>query len=231
MAPSGGRGGGGGEPGLIEALAEIFACSLEVAAIIAARAVDRRYPARTVILRQGDAVRETYLVVFGRAHALVVGRDGNQMLLHEFSAGDIFGAVGQAAVARQEADIVAAERLRAALFAAMDFLGLLERYSFVGLAVSRMLVRQLQSMNTRMVEEVIMSARGRVCAELLRMAEAGDGRRISPAPVNAHLALRVHSARETVSRIISKLEDSGVIRREPDALVLVSLRRLRDLLF
>jgi CRP-like cAMP-binding protein len=151
------------------------------------------------------------------------------MLLNEFAAGDIFGAIGQPDTAAQEADVLAVQAMRTALFAALDFLGLLERYGCIGLAVSRMLVRQLQAINTRMVEEVILSAQGRVCAELLRMAEGSqDNRRISPPPVMAHLALRVHSARETVSRIVSGLERRGLVRREPDALVLVSLRQLRD---
>lgn len=216
------------EPGLVQALAAIFACSEDTAGVIAVRAVDRRYPPRTVILRQGDRVGETYLVVKGRAQATVVGRDGQQMLLNEFTAGDIFGAVGQAVTERHEADVVADLPMRAALFAALDFLGLLERHSCVGLAVSRMLVRQLRIINTRMVEEVILSAKGRVCAELLRMADAGDGRRISPAPVNTHLGLRVHAARETVSRIVTRLKERGIVRVDGDDLVIVSRRLLED---
>lgn len=220
----------GDEPGLVQALAAIFACSEEVAGVIGARAADRRYAPRAVILRQGDRVGETYLVVAGRAQATVVGRDGQQMLLNEFTAGDIFGAVGQAARERQEADVVADLPLRAALFAALDFLGLLERHTCVGLAVSRMLVRQLQAINTRMVEEVILSATGRVCAELLRMADAGDGRRISPAPVWTHLGLRVHCTRETVSRIVNRqLKPRGIVAEDGDDLVIVSRRLLEDL--
>ena len=226
-----GSGEGGSEPGLVQALAAIFGCSEDVAAVIGARATDRRFPVRAVVLRQGDRVGETYLVVAGRAHALVVGTDGQQMLLNEFGAGDIFGAVGQPALERHAADVTAVAPLRTALFAAMDFLALLERHACVGLAVSRMLVRQLQVLNTRMVEEVILSAQGRVCAELLRLAEASeDGRTIRPPPVNTHLALRVHTARETVSRIIGALERRGIVRRTPGALAIVSLRQLQDMI-
>ncbi len=228
MATLAGPDGGGGEPRLVEALAAIFSCSQETALIICDRAADRRYPARAVILRQGDRVAETYLMVAGRAQSLVVAKEGQQVQVSEFLAGDIFGVVGHTDTAAQEADIVVVEAVRAALFRALDFLGLIERHGCVGLAVSRMLTRQLQAARLRMVEDMTMTASGRVCAELLRLARAGDGRRISPPPVITALAARVHTTRETASRTIGDLVRRGIIRREKDALVIVSIRGLED---
>jgi CRP/FNR family cyclic AMP-dependent transcriptional regulator len=222
-------GSGGGEPRLAEALAGIFRCSPETALVICGRAVDRRYPVRAVILRQGDRVAETYLMVAGRAQSLVIAREGQQVQVSEFFAGDIFGAVGHADTDAQQADVVSVETVRAAQFRAVDFLGLIERHGCVGLAVSRMLTRQLQVTRLRMVEDITLTAGGRVCAELLRLARAGDGRRISPPPVITALAARVHTTRETASRTISDLVRRLIIRREKDALVVVSIRGLDEL--
>ena len=81
----------------------------------------------------------------------------------------------------------------------------------------------------RMVERTTLSAAGRVHAELLRLARAGDGRTIRPAPVLAALAVRVQSTRETVSRTINALERRGLIRRDAEAFFLVAPQRIEEM--
>jgi CRP-like cAMP-binding protein len=210
-------------------LQRVFACSAEIADSIGARAADRMYSPRAVILRQGDRAGETYLLITGRAHALLYGAEGQFVLLHEFASGDIFGAIVQAEPEPQEADVVAMESSRAASFSAAEFLALIETYGCVGLAVSRLLLRRLRAMTGRMSQRSMLSAAGRVHAELLRLARLGDGRTVQPAPVNAALAVRVNSTRETVSRTISALERRGIVRRDADALVIVAPGRLEEM--
>src|ERR1700761_7093663 len=72
-------------------------------------------------------------------------------------------------------------------------------------------------------------ARGRVHAELLRLARLGDGKTIAPAPVLSVLAVRVHSTRETVSRTIGALERRGLVKRDGKALVITAPHRLEEL--
>jgi CRP/FNR family transcriptional regulator, cyclic AMP receptor protein len=211
-------------------LQDVFACSADVAASISRRAIDRRYPVRAIILKQGDRAGVTFLLVAGRAHALVYGLEGQVVLLHEFLPGDFFGAIANAEPEPEDADVVAVEDLRAAAFLALDFLALVETYGCVGLVVSRMLLKQLRATATRMAERVTLSAAGRVHAELLRLARLGDGRTVRPAPVLASLAVHVQSTRETVSRTINALERRGIIRREDDALVIVAPHRLEEMI-
>ena len=208
-----------------------FACSEEVASAVSRCTVERSFAARAVIVRQGDIGGEVYLLLTGRAQALMCGQDGQLVLLQEFLPGDLFGAVGDLERQPAEAEVSAAEPSRTAVFRAADFLHLIERHGALGVAVSGMLMRQLRAARTRIAERTILSAAGRVHAELLRLARAGDGVTIRPAPVLAELAVRVHSTRETVSRTIAALERRGLIRREPDALILVAPHRLRELVF
>ena len=196
---------------------------------IAGRAVHRAYANRAVILRQGDKAGETFLLASGRAHALLYGLEGQLVLLHEFLPGDLFGAIAELDPAPHEADVLAVEESGAAVFLALDFLALIEAHSCVGLAVSRRLLRQLRAATGRMVERTTLSATGRVHAELLRLARAGDGHAIRPAPVLSALAVRVQSTRETVSRTINALERRGLIRRDADALVIVAPHRMEEM--
>jgi CRP/FNR family cyclic AMP-dependent transcriptional regulator len=210
-------------------LQHIFGCSPEVAARIGQCAADQRYPVKAVIIRHGGRGGATFLLVAGRAQALGYGIEGQLVLLQEFLPGDFFGAIAHAGASPEEADVVAVENSRAAIFLALDFLALMETHACVGLALSRALLRQLRATSTKMVECTTLSASGRVNAELLRLARLGDGRTVRPAPVLSVLAMRIHSTRETVSRTISGLERRGIIRRETDALVIVAPHRLEEL--
>lgn len=210
-------------------LQEVFSCTAEIAHSIGRRVSDKRYPVRAVILNQGAHAGSTYLVAAGRAHALTYGIEGREVLLHEFLPGDFFGAIADAEPQPQNADIVAIEAVRAAVFLALDFLALIEAHSCVGLVVSKALLKQLRATSTRMLEQTF-SAKGRIYAELLRLARLGDGRTIKPAPVHSVLAVHVHSTRETVSREINGLERRGIIRRERGALFIVAPQRLEELI-
>jgi len=216
------------EPGadLTAFVARVFACSPATAEAVARRAANRVYAARAVLLRQGDACSDTWLVMAGRAQALVCGVDGQLALVQEYADGDLFGAITALHSGPQAADVVAVETLRAALFLSSDFLELIEAHSAVGLAVSRLLLRQLRSATGRMVERMTLTAAGRTRAELLRMAVEEDGRRVVHAPVWTAMAIRIQTTRETVSREISKMERRGQIRREGKSIVLVSPRAI-----
>jgi CRP/FNR family transcriptional regulator, cyclic AMP receptor protein len=219
-----------GQPGLKDFLAEIFRCPPEVAQAIVQRAADRRFPAGRLIVRQGEDHDQTYLLVDGRTRAVAYARDGQIVLLQEYLPGDMFGAFGQPDARRSEIDVIAASPARTAVFLAFDLLHLFETHACVGLAVSRMLLRQLRAATERMVERTTLSSVGRVYAELLRLAELADGRTIQPAPAHTDLALRVQTTRETASRAVNGLERRGIVRRADGALHILSRRRLEELI-
>lgn len=79
-------------------------------------------------------------------------------------------------------------------------------------------------MMNRLVEAVTLSSPGRVCAELLRLSHPvgiePDKLIIRPTPVFVELAKQIDSTRETVSRTVSQLQKSGVLSREPGALLI-----------
>jgi CRP-like cAMP-binding protein len=210
-------------------LQTVFACSPEIAAVIGRCAVVRRYHEQTTILKQGDRAEATYLMVTGRAQALIYGSQGQFALLREYLPGDFFGAISNPNPDPEEADVVAVEEVRAAVFLILNFLGLAETHACVGLTLSRMLLKQLRATSARVSERTILSATGRVHAELLRLARLGDGRTIRPSPVLANLAVRAYTTRETVSRSVSALERRGIVARYSDALVIVAPHRLEEL--
>lgn len=219
----------GAETELNAFLAQVFACPAETAEAIGRRATPRAHAAQAVVIRQGDAVAEAYLLWLGRARAVAYTREGGAVQLQEFLPGDLFGALGDHQAEPSDHEVVTVEPSRMAVFAGPEFLSLAERHSCIGLALSRTLLRQLRAATQRMVARTTLTSVGRIHAELLRLADVGDGRVIRPAPVLAVLAQRVQTTRETASRAVNALERRGIVRREADALVIVARRRLEEL--
>ena len=214
------------EPVDVETVRSAFACTAETSEQILRQGRIRRYPSRSHILRQGDRAATSWLIVLGRAHALLYGAEGQLVLLHEYGPGDLFGALGGLAADAEEADVVAIQEVRSFLLEAAALVALAERHGSIGLALSRMLLKRLRATSARVYARAALSAPGRVCSELLRLAREGEGSCIRPAPVIAELALKVGTTRETASRTVNALERRGLIRREADALIVVAPARL-----
>jgi CRP/FNR family transcriptional regulator, cyclic AMP receptor protein len=213
-----------------ELLCGVFDCSADLAGNILLRGRLRQYEVRATIVRRGDLVSTLYIVVEGRAHAIVYSLDGQIVLLHEYRRGDFFGPVSPPYAAEHDADVVAVEQVSAFLLDGGVLALLAEQHGCIGLALLKLMVERLQQTESRMFEHAALSAVGRVCAELLRQAQQSPDLTIRPAPVLADLALRVSTTRETASRTVNALERRGIIRRDADALAVVAPHRLEELI-
>jgi CRP-like cAMP-binding protein len=181
-------------------------------------------------VRKGDRISTLYVVINGRAHAIVYSLDGQIVLLHEYRPGDFFGVVSPPYSTTHDADVVAIEEVLSFLLEGSALALLAEQHGCIGLALLRVMVDRLHQTAARMYEHVALSAVGRVHAELLRQARQDPGLAIRPAPVLSDLALRVSTTRETASRAVNALERRGIIRRDADALLVVAPHRLEELI-
>jgi CRP/FNR family transcriptional regulator, cyclic AMP receptor protein len=211
-------------------LRETFACGEDIAGYIFVRGMVRAYAAHSTIVRQGEKAAAAYLLTQGRAHALLYSFEGQVVLLCEYRPGDLFGALGDLDPAPEEAEVVAVEAARSFILKNRDLVALAETYGAIGLALSRLLLRQLRRATSRIYERAAVSAAGRVHAELLRLAKASPGLVIRPSPVLSELAVRVSTTRETASRAVSALERRGIIRRDAGSLTVVAAQRLEELI-
>ncbi|MEA3030211.1 MAG: family transcriptional regulator, cyclic receptor protein [Sphingomonadales bacterium] len=210
-------------------LCRVFDCAEDLADQILLRGRLRRYGARVTIVNRGDRISTLYVVIDGRAHALVYSMEGQAVLLHEYRSGDMFGVMSSPYSATHDADVVAIEDVNAFLLDGVVLALLAEQHACIGLALLRFMVERLQQTASRMYEHAALSAVGRVHAELLRQAREGGDLTIRPSPVLAELALRVSTTRETASRAVNALERRGIIRRDGETLVVVAPHRLEEL--
>ena len=213
-----------------ELLGRVFGCSSELAEHIRHRGRLRAYATRVTIVKQGDEISTLFVVIAGRAHALVYSVEGQAVLLHEYRSGDLFGVMTSPYSATHDADVVAVEDVSAFLLDGVVLALLAEQHSCIGMALLQFMVERLQQTSSRMYEHAALSAVGRVYSELLRQARLRPDLSIRPCPVVADLALLVSTTRETASRAVNAVERRGIIRREADALIVVAPHRLEELI-
>lgn len=221
---------GSADEPVVRLLCQVFGCASELAAQIRGRGRLRDFRSRAALVRSGDPISILFVMVAGLAQAFVYSAEGQAVLLHEYRAGDAFGAVGAPTQGRHEADVIAAGEVSSFLLDGRELALLAERHGCIGMALLRLMIDRLQRTESRMYEHAALSAVGRIHAELLRRAKESEALAIRPAPVLSELALRVSTTRETVSRAVSALERRGIIRRSADALVVVAPHRLEELI-
>ncbi len=207
-----------------------FGCGERLTAVIAARATYRQYEPRQAMVASGSTVRNAFVIVAGQAREFAISLDGRQLLVQEFGPGDLFGEAAILGEHMATEEVIAATRTDAGLFSANDLVGLIENYSCVAIAFSRLMTQRLRQTRRRLVEGATLSASGRVHAELLRQGRAARDWTISPAPVLSEFALIVQTTRESVSRAVSQLEKRGIIQRDEKSLRVVAPHRLEDLI-
>jgi len=211
-------------------LCRVFGCSDELAGQILLRGRLRQYAGRATMVKRGDRISTLYVIIAGRAHALVYSIEGQAVLLHEYLSGDFFGAVSAPYEGEHEADVLVIDAVDAFLLDGGELALLAEQHGSIGLALLGLMVRRLHQTASRMYEHAALTAVGRVCSELLRQARQSEDYAIRPCPMVSDLALRVSTTRETASRAVNALERRGIIRRDDKALVIVAPHRLEELI-
>ncbi len=149
---------------------------------------------------------------------------GVEVFIDSFTSGDLVGEMAVLGDGMRTADIYALTDVRLMVFSGSIFTGLMEKHGKIGLTVSRLLAARIQQTTRRMFEQSTLSSKGRVYAELMRLAQPqseAEVLRITDAPSISDIAKKLGVARETVSRTVSGLKDDAVLERcGPDILII-----------
>jgi CRP/FNR family cyclic AMP-dependent transcriptional regulator len=214
----------------LSAICAAFGCTPDIARVVDGLTQLVQTEPEGTIIWAGEAAPFVFLLVEGRAQAVVYSAQGQLVLLDTYAAGDIFGEVDVVGTRASWDQVIAVTPVESARLRQQDFVMLLETHPSLAMAVLRQVTARLSRTSRRMIERTTLSATGRIYAELLRQAGEGDGRTIRPVPTMTELALIVQSTRETVSRTINDLERRGYITRDRDALMIVAPHRVQELI-
>jgi CRP-like cAMP-binding protein len=181
--------------------------------------VTRKHPPDRVILLENDWGTSVYLILQGWVKIRTYNLDGKEVTLNILGMGEMFGEMAPLDQAPRSTDVITLTEAVIGSLPAPDFVHLLETEPKAGIHLARLMAKRLRQVNRRLrMRESDSNAR--VIDILLFLGESQG--RVTPEGVvipylpHRELSSLTGLARETVTRILGKLEKQELIQRHPD---------------
>lgn len=191
----------------------------------------REYPKGSVISQPAERANAVYLVKRGRVKISMYSAEGKEQILALLDPGDIFGEAVLAGAAPREY-LEAFEDTVVCVVPAAVFLGLLQRRPDMALRVIRLLADRLRDTQQEVHDLAFRDVPSRLACTLIRLAEAygeqgTSGQVLTLRITHQDLAAMISASRETVTTILNRFKDEGLIAIEDRRIVLPDPDALR----
>jgi CRP-like cAMP-binding protein len=184
---------------------------------IASHLIERRYPRNTTIVEEGLPGDYMYILREGRVKVTKLSEDGREKILDFLEAGSFVGEMALLERGPRSASVKALSPVRVLALSRTDFIALLRKSPDLALAVIQELSRRLRSVNEQASSLSFQRVKERTMGLLERLAKdpAEEGaRRTTPALTHQQIADMVGTSRETVTRVVKDLKETGWLRQE-----------------
>ncbi|NET34989.1 MAG: Crp/Fnr family transcriptional regulator [Cyanothece sp. SIO1E1] len=198
-----------------------------------ANVVMRNHPPNQVILLENDWGSSVYFILDGWVKIRTYNLDGKEVTLNILGKTELFGEMAPLDEVPRSTDVITLTPTVIGNMPAHDFVHLIQTEPQAGIRLSQVMARRLRQVNRRLRlrESDSMS---RVADIILFLAD-GQGKlseRGIEIPNLPHREVSSLSglARETVTRVLSRLEKKGLIVRDRDILCIPDIKALDRLL-
>lgn len=192
-----------------------------------------RYEAGEEIIRYHDDSNSVFFITQGEMRVHYYSLSGQEVILCDLSAGEIFGELTAIDGRSRSATVVAKASSLLASISSSAFQELIFSNRLIAAAILQRLTGQVRRLTERVFEFSTLAVRNRIHAELLRFAKKQpiiDNRVIiSPAPTRADLANLVSTVRETVSRELADLERAHLILSKDHEIHILDVAKLTEM--
>lgn len=205
----------------------------ETVAQATAHIVMRSHPAGQVILLENDWGSSVYFILDGWAKIRTYNLDGKEVTLNILGKGEIFGEMAPLDEVPRSTDVITLAPTVIANMPAQDFVQLLNTEPQSGIRLAQLMARRLRQVNRRLRLRESDST-SRVVDVLLFLADGQGVQRAEgldiPNLPHRELSSLSGLARETVTRVLSKLERKELIMRDRDILRIPDPQALEKML-
>ncbi len=218
---------------LVRAIPFFDGLPLETARAALAHVVTREHPAHRVVLLENDWGSSVYFILSGWVKIRTYNIDGKEVTLNIVGKGEVFGEMAPLDEVPRSTDVLTLTPTVVANMPANDFVHFLNTEPQGGIRLAKLMARRLRQVNRRLrLRESDSTSR---IADILLFLAEGQGTQKGTSieiPNLPHRELSSLSgmARETVTRVLGKLEKKGLIKRTPESFQIVNIDALEDLL-
>lgn len=198
-----------------------------------AQAVTRQHPANQVILLENDWGGSVYFILDGWVKIRTYNLDGKEITLNILGKGELFGEMAPLDEVPRSTDVITLVPTVIGNLPAQDFVKLIHSEPLAGIRLAQLMARRLRQVNRRLrLRESDSTAR---VTDILLFLADGQGRQGESGleiPNLPHRELSSLSglARETVTRVLNKLEKKGLVQRDRDVMCIPDIGALEKML-
>lgn len=183
---------------------------------IAGMTITRTFNKDNVIIlaeEEGDAL---FVIKRGQVKVSIVSEDGREVILSLLREGDVVGELSILDGKPRSANVVATEESELIMLRRSDFLQLLFKVPRISVTLLEELASRLRKTDRKIEGLALLDVTSRISETLLGLAsdsgvETPDGIVLKDRPTHQQLANMSGTTRETVSRVLKRLENQGYI--------------------
>lgn len=183
------------------------------------------------IFSEGSESTGFYIIMRGRVKVYKLSPDGKEQILHIVGTKELLGAVSAFAGSPYPAHADAMEKTKALFFPRKDFMALVRKDPSVVMNMMANLAMRLQHF-TRMIEDLsLKEVPGRLAAYFLYLCERKGCSDIVEIDITkGQLASLLGTIPETLSRILRRLSEQGVLEVSGRKIRLINKKALQDII-
>ena len=175
-----------------------------------------QYPKKSIVFQEGDPGDFLLVILSGRVKVMLVGDAGQETIIAILQRPGFLGEVALLDEAPRSATVMTLEDAAFLQIARAPFLTLINKHPNIALKIMSHLSSALRDANEQIRTLSMFDAYGRIVRCLLRIARTqgvAEGTRIviRPKPSFQELARMIGCSRETVSRAVKTLQDTGYV--------------------
>ena len=183
---------------------------------IAKVTVSRSYDKDQIIIlaeEEGDAL---FIIDSGQVKVSIVSEDGREVILSLLGDGAVFGELSLLDGKPRSANVVATENSALYMVRRADFLQLIYKVPKISIALLAELAARLRRTDRKIEGLALLDVTSRISETLLQLAtdqgeQREEGIHLPARPTHQQLANMSGTTRETVSRVLKRLESQGYI--------------------
>jgi CRP/FNR family transcriptional regulator, cyclic AMP receptor protein len=202
---------------------------------IASLALVRTFPARKVVVSQGEAATALYAIVQGRLKVASCGPDGRDTVLGIMAEGEVFGEVALLDGGVRSATCMTIEPCELLVVERDQFMELLESSPGIAVKLLHVLSQRLRRLSQRSEDAAFLDVPSRLARSLLDLATRfGEKQRAPESGISITLKLSqqelgdlVGATRESVNKHLSDWARQGILRLSDGRMVISDIDSVR----
>lgn len=179
---------------------------------------NKNYPKDSVVVSAADPGDALYIVISGNVKVSLWSDSGREIILSTLSDGAFFGEMSLVDGEPRSANVTCLGPSKILRLARKDFLQLVRQYPSIAINVMTEMCERLRRADESIGNLALLDVYGRVARFLIELAEeegedVPEGILIRKMPTQQHVASRIGTSRETVSRALSEFQRRGFVEQ------------------